>query len=96
MQKLGHSLRDIPGFEPSVLARLRDEFSVTTAEELVGLWRSVPQQIGSVLGGSAAQLAEAAQRLLGPEALQNLARSEQSNYPFQTGHEAPPAGKTRY
>jgi len=96
MPKIGHPLRGIPEFDASLLARLRDELSVTTAEELVGLWRAVPQSVGSILGKRAGELADAAQRFLSPQDMEKLAQSEQSEYPFQTGHEAPPFGKSTF
>jgi hypothetical protein len=96
MPKLGHPLREIPVFEPSILERLRDKLSVTTAEEFVGLWRSVPEALSSVLGPRTAELADAATRTLSPQDIENLSKAEESSYPFRTGHWPPPAGKTNF
>ncbi len=96
MPKLGHPLREIPEFDPPLVARLRDEYSVTTAEEFVGLWRSVQAQLRSLLGSKAEELASAALRRLSPEQIADMHRAEQSEYPYRTGHDAPPAGKSTF
>jgi len=97
MPKPGHPLREIPEFTPEVLARLRDEFSVTTAEELVGLWRTVPGPLASFLGPERAErLAMLARKALSGDDFDSLVRAEKSTYPFQTGHDAPPSGKQTF
>jgi hypothetical protein len=98
MPKSGHSLCEIPGFDPNLLAQLRDQLSVTTAEEFVGLWRSVPSALAGAVGGTqrAALLAKAAQEVLGSEEVAAIAEAERRPYPFATGHEPPPAGKKTF
>lgn len=48
--KWGHTLREIPGAPSALLARLRNELSVTTAEELVALWRSSKDDLLRAVG----------------------------------------------
>ena len=98
MPKTGHPLREVPGFDPALVLRLRDELSVTTAEEFVGLWRSAAGSLAHLFGGSkeASRLAEAATSAIGSERLEEIVQAESSRYPYFTGHDAPPAGKKTY
>jgi len=98
MQKAGHPLREIAGFDQNLVARLRDELSVTTAEEFVGLWHSSPVELSNMLGGEqrTSGLALLAKSALSKEEIESLTRSENSDYPFKTGHEAPPSGKQTF
>jgi hypothetical protein len=94
--KLGHPLRDISDAPPDLLSRLRDELSVTTAEELVGLWRSAKDTLIQTFGDNA-QLQSLAQRaldVLPPEELQNIVAAERRSY--ATGHDPPPKGHETY
>src|SRR5215470_8463967 len=98
MPKTGHPLRDIPDFDSAMVAQLRDELSITTAEELVGIWRSAPAALATVLGGqqNAYRLAQAAQRVIPEEDMDALRKAEEVQYPFRTGHEPPPTGNETF
>jgi hypothetical protein len=94
--KLGHPLRDISDAPPELLTRLRDELSVTTAEELVGLWRSAKDILLQTFGDDTQleSLAQHALDVLPPEELQNIVAAERR--PYATGHEPPPKGHETY
>ncbi len=98
MPKTGHPLRAVPGFDPGLVARLRDLFSVTTAEEFVGLWHSAPSALSDAVGGTqrTAGLAGAAAEVLGSEKVAEIVAAERQPYPFATGHEPPPDGKKTF
>jgi hypothetical protein len=94
--KLGHPLRDISDAPPELLARLRDELSITTAEELVGLWRSARNVLIQTFGDDTKleSLAQRALDILPPGALQNIVAAERRSY--ATGHDPPPKGHEKY
>jgi hypothetical protein len=98
MMKCGHPLREIPGAPSGLLARLRDELSVTTAEELVALWRTSKDDLLRAIGDSDAleSLAHRALDVLPPEEVKAIIETEQQSYPYATGHEAPPKGRDTY
>ena len=98
MPKMGHPLREVPGFDQGLVTRLRDLFSVTTAEEFLGLWRSVPSALSGAIGGTqqTASLAQAAEEVLGSEKVAEIAAAERRPYPFATGHEPPPDDKKTF
>jgi hypothetical protein len=94
MDKLGHPLRDVEGFPPDMVDRLRDQLSVTTAEEFVDLARRFPAAVQGVLGADEKQLADLRKCAVGAapdsEALSEAPAPD--DYPFATGHDAPPEG----
>jgi hypothetical protein len=96
--KLGHPLREISGAPPDLLMKLRDELSVTTAEELVALWRSSKQDLLRAIGDSdaLASLAQRALDVLPPEEVKAIVEAEQQSYPYATGLELPPKGDDTY
>ncbi len=91
MPKSGHPLGTIPGFDSAVVAMLRDNFSVSTAEEFIGMWRSIPGQLSELLGGhkEASRLARLAESVISPEEMARIQKAETDSYPFRTGHESP-------
>jgi hypothetical protein len=94
MQKIGHPLRDIEGFPLDAADKLRDMLSVTTAEEFVDLARRYPAAVQSVLGADDKQLAELRDRAGSAAPLAETLSEEPppDDYPFATGHDAPPEG----
>ena len=87
--KLGHPLREISGAPPDLLMKLRDELSVTTAEELVALWRSSKEDLLRAIDdrGALESLAHRALDILPPEQVKSIIEAEQRSYPYATGHE---------
>ena len=96
--KFGHPLREISGAPPGLLMKLRDELSVTTAEELVALWRSSKEDLLRAIGdrGALESLAHRALDVLPPEEVKSIVEAEQRSYPYATGHEPPPKGRDTY
>ena len=97
MQKTGHPLRDIEGFSADLVARLRDELSVTTAEEFVDLERRYPEAIQTVVdaGPRTVRRLRHAASVAAPEAEQ-LSSEAAPDYPFATGQDAPPEGRQTF
>lgn len=97
--KPGHSLREIDTFTPEVIERLRDELSVTTAEEFVDLGSRMEGRLRSLLGigdGRFQELFEAAAASLSRRQLHEVVQPRRGHYPFATGHDAPVDGDTFY
>jgi hypothetical protein len=96
--KLGHPLEEISGAPPDLLMKLRNEVSVTTAEELVALWRSSKEDLLRAIGDRDAleSLAQRALEVLSPEELKAIVEAEQRPYPYATGYEPPPKGRDTY
>ena len=92
--KVGHPLREISGAAPDLLLKLRDELSVTTAEELVALWRTSKDDLLRAMGDRSAleSLAQRALDALPPEVVTSIIEAEQQSYPYATGYEPPPKG----
>jgi hypothetical protein len=98
MQKLGHPLREIDAFPKEHLEKLRDDLSVTTAEEFIDLARRYPDTLRTVLGTDDDQLASLRESAAAaaPEAEQLSQEPPPDGYPFRTGHDAPPEGKETF
>jgi len=97
--KPGHSLREIETFTPEVIERLRDELSVTTAEEFVDLGSRMEGRLRSLLGiedGRFQQLYQAAAASLSSRERREVTEPRRGHYPFATGHDAPVDGDTFY
>jgi hypothetical protein len=96
--KFGHPLREIPGAPSDLLMKLRDELSVTTAEELVALCRSSKEDLLRAIGDRDAleSLAQRALEVVSPEEVKAIVEAEQRPYPYATGHEPPPKGRDTY
>jgi hypothetical protein len=96
--KVGHPLREISGAPPELLLKLRDELSVTTAEELVALWRTSKDDLLRAIGDRSAleSLAQRALDVLPPEIVTSIIEAEQQSYPYATGCEPPPKGRETY
>jgi hypothetical protein len=94
MQKTGHQLRDVEGFPREALEKLRDELSVTTAEEFVDLSGRFPEEVRGLLGADEKQLAVLRDCAIGaaPDAEELSQEPAPDDYPFATGHDAPPKG----
>lgn len=96
--KLGHPLREISGAPPDLLMKLRDELSVTTAEELVALWRTSKEDLLRAIpdGCALESLAQKALDVLPPEEVKSIVEAEQRSYPYATGLQLPPKGDDTY
>ena len=85
------TLADIEGFPPSTVDLLRDELSVTTAEEFVDLARRMAPQLRSLLAVDEAGL----------DHLRVLAQAVADEVPatkgeFRTGMDPPTGGRDTY
>ena len=90
--KPGHPLRALTHLAPDLLSTLRDELSVTTAEEFLGLVRQHPRELENLLHlepASLARIAREAESLLEPRELAVLTEKSADDYPYRTGHDAP-------
>lgn len=95
MGKPGHPLLELRDFSPQAAAQLR-EYSVTTAEEFLGLARTAPQQLISLLHLDRAglqRLENAAAQVVSPQEQAEFAAAERrSSKEFGLGHDAPALG----
>jgi hypothetical protein len=91
VSKQGVALADVGGFPPAIVDRLRDEVSVTTAEEFVDLVRRMAGSLQSLL-----ELDDAAFARLRARA--EAAAAEVAAMPgdFRTGMDSPPEGRDTY
>jgi hypothetical protein len=102
MKKAGHplaALREVP--EPLV-QKLHQELSVTTIEEFLDLASRNGPQLQSFLeldDSEWSRVLERSRESLSPAELEESFRQQSTDYPFRTGHDAPPdtklAGKTK-
>ena len=91
MAKPGVALAGVEGFSPSVVDRLRDEASVTTAEEFVDLARRMGPSLQALLHVDDASF----ERL---RALAESVAAEVNPQPaeLRTGLDPPPGGRDTY
>lgn len=92
MPKLGHSLRTLQNIEPGLISTLRDELSVSTAEEFLHFVRLYPRELESLLHVDRPEIdriAREAESLLGPIEVATPADEPADDYPYRTGHDAP-------
>jgi hypothetical protein len=97
MQKNGVQIAEVRGFPPPLAERLRDELSVTTAEEFVDLAHRMATSMQSLLGLNESQFTKL--RVLVEEAAPEEAdspTSSTSEYRFRTGLEPPPPGQETF
>jgi hypothetical protein len=90
--KQGHPLKAIEGFGPDVIRTLRDELSVTTAEEFLHFFNTQPDGLAQLLSTSAPALtrfAQTAASALDPAVVDSVLRPAPVDYPFRTGLDAP-------
>ena len=88
MAKPGVALADVEGFPPSAVDRLRDEASVTTAEEFVDLARRLGPSLQALLDADDEEFARL--RALA-EGVAGDVSSEPAEY--RTGMDPPPGGR---
>jgi len=95
--KQGYPLREISGFDSRVLSTLRDELSVTTAEELLHTATAYPDVLARLLAmdlGGVHSLAGVAAAALTRDEAEAILNPPPVDYPFRTGHDAPVARPT--
>ena len=91
VRKTGATLADIEGFPPPAVELLRDELSVTTAEEFVDLARRMAPQLRSLLAVDEAGLDHLCVHA------QTVADAvPTTNREFRTGVDPPPGGRDTY
>ena len=99
MDKQGHSLRTIPEFTDSIIETLRDQLSVSTAEEFVQFASRYPADVSKMIEVDLHGLEElyhSALEVLSPEERELFTKPAESQYPFATGHDAPVEADTFY
>ncbi len=92
MPKLGHFLRTLLNIDPNLISTLRDELSVSTAEEFLHFVRLYPRELENLLHVGRPEIdriAREAESLLEPLELAALAGEPAVDYPYRTGHDAP-------
>ncbi len=92
MPKPGHSLRTLRNIDPHLVSTLRDELSVSTAEEFLHFVRLYPRELENLLHVGPAEIdrvAREAESLLEPVEPVALASEPEDAYPYRTGHDAP-------
>ena len=89
--KHGVALAGVEGFPPSAVARLRDEPSVTTAEEFVDLARRMGPSLQALL-----RVDDASFERLCALAADVAADVEPQRTDFRTGMDPPPEGRDTY
>jgi hypothetical protein len=95
MPKLGHSLRTLRNIDPDLVSTLRDELSVSTAEEFLHFVRLYPRELENLLHVDRPEIdriAREAKSLLEPTELAALTGEPADDYPYRTGHDAPTGG----
>lgn len=94
--KPGHSLKELRSFPADAAARL-SEYSVTTAEEFLGLAGSARKQLAQMLDVDDARLEgmeRTAASVVAREVSEAMRRVSRTVLP--TGHDAPPNGQSTY
>lgn len=93
-QKPGHPLRSISGFPEPWLDPLRDELSVTTAEEFLDLATRLGPRVADLLKASPDALSEAVRLVetAAPAAAHTAKAATPPAERFKTGHDRPPPG----
>lgn len=99
MGKPGYPLLQLAEFSSETVARLR-EYSVTTAEEFLGLARTAPKELNSLLEVGQAglqRLENAAAQVISPEEKAEILEAEQRpSSDYGLGHDAPAAGRDTF
>lgn len=95
MNRQGYLLSKIPLFPPGVYALLRDQVSVTTAEQLLDLAGRKPQLLQQAIGTDQTgldRLVMLARSVLSASEVREIESPERIDYPFRTGHDLPKVG----
>jgi hypothetical protein len=96
MPKPGHPLRKLNGFPSGATDELR-QYSVTTAEEFLGLAEASREALEQLLKVDSARLdalLQIATDVVGPKLREEMARANGTKY--CTGHDAPPTGRKTF
>jgi hypothetical protein len=95
----GHPLTGVDGFPGDLASRLRDELSVSTAEQFVDVSTRQHDLIARMLNVSGARLDELCSRaasVVDASELHEILHPVQSDYAYATGLDAPAEGDTFY
>ena len=93
--KSGHPLKDTGIASPAMLERLRDELSVTTAEEFLHFashYREALAELLDTTPQAVDRLAATAAASVGADEAAAIGAEPEDAYPYRTGHDAPAAG----
>jgi hypothetical protein len=92
MRKAGVPLHVLPGFTEAIAARLRDQLSVSTADEFVDLATRFPDSVRNVAGVGEhdwEQLVQTAATHVSTDLHEEILKREGGTYPFKTGFDPP-------
>ena len=90
--KCGHPLQEYRFLPEAVKNRLAGELSVTTAEELIGMYQVQPKLLAAMFKMREDDFSEMVRQVrsrLPQETVKTLEAPPSSSYPFSTGHDAP-------
>jgi hypothetical protein len=97
--KPGEPLAVVPGFPTKLAAQLRDQLSVTTAEEFVDLAHRHSELLASALSINPQELEELLSRAaqaIPPEVRDEIMHADPLDHSFSTGHDPPPQGRDTF
>jgi hypothetical protein len=97
--KPGHPLQQVPGFPPASAQKLRDELSISTGEEFLDLAGRFTDGLRRLLGAGPDEierLRDLVRAVLPAEQVHSIEKPQKLDYPFRTGHDAPPSGKQTF
>lgn len=95
----GHLLRNVEGFPGELASRLRDELSVSTAEEFVEMstrQRELITRLLNVSGSHLDELCSRAASVIDAAELKAILHPASRDYSYATGLDAPAEGDTFY
>lgn len=95
----GHPLTAVEGFPRELVSRLREELSVSTAEEFVDLSTRQRELVARLLNVTAPRLDDLCSRaasVVDAAALEGILHPAPSDYSYATGLDAPEDGDTFY
>lgn len=99
MRKAGHPLSEIEEVPARLATTLREDLSVTTAEEFLGLAMRYASNLQGLLDLDSEgflKLVDHVRGALSPTEVDELCQETSPEYPYMTGHDAPADGKNQY
>lgn len=93
--KWGHSLNEIAEFSPEISTKLRDDLSITKAEQFVDLATTHERELRRLLRLDPPELCRlvgAAAQAVAEDDLEAITTRKRDDYSFSTGHDSPANG----